>query len=149
MFFLNVHKTPGLLYRDSSGRRGCPSIHRSLPRVAFPPGHSIREPEVSGETLLCPDRLGLQQWLTHNSSTQHWGRDSGSITTTTNKPSISAFCQEAVSLFVLCSEWYEHLIAQFSPALETCLPLHVCRRELWDPLVALSHMKRVLIACLV
>lgn len=124
-----------------------PSIAPCL-GVEFPPGHSIREAEVSRETLLCPDRLGLQQWLTHNSSTQHWGIDSGSITTTTNNPSISMFCQEAVGLFVLCSEWYEHLIAQFSPALETCLPLHVCRRELWDPLVALSHMKRVLISCL-
>lgn len=31
------------------------------PGLGFPLGHSSREPEVSEETLLCPDRLGLQQ----------------------------------------------------------------------------------------
>lgn len=37
-----------------------PSIAPCL-GVEFPLGHSSREAEVSGETLLCPDKLGLQQ----------------------------------------------------------------------------------------
>lgn len=95
------------------------SIHRSLPWVEFPLGHSSREAEVSGETLLCPDSLGLQQWLMHNSGPQHWGKVSESINATTDNPSFSVsmslsltvtlplrltykmFCQEAVSLFAL------------------------------------------------
>lgn len=50
----------------------CPSI-APCPGLEFSLGHSSREVEVSEETLLCPDRLGLQQWLMHNGSTQDRG----------------------------------------------------------------------------
>lgn len=66
----------------------CPSVAACL-GVEFPPGHSSGEAEVSGETQLSPDRLGLPQWLMHNSSTQHWGKDFESITATTTDPSFS------------------------------------------------------------
>lgn len=125
-----------------------PSIAPCL-GLEFPLGHSSREAEVSEETLLCPDRLGLQQWLIHNSGTQHWGKVSESITATTDNPFLfclclshslslclrltrKTFCQEAVSLFELWPEWYEHPIAQFSPTVAKCLLLHVHVAEYYE-----------------
>lgn len=40
---------------------GLPTSIASCPGLEFPLGHSSRETEVSEETLLRPDRLGLQQ----------------------------------------------------------------------------------------
>lgn len=67
----------------------CPSIAPCL-GLEFPLWHSRSEAEVSEETLPCSDRLGLQQWLMHNSSTQHWGKVLESITTSADN--IFIFC---------------------------------------------------------
>lgn len=121
-----------------------PSIAPCL-GLEFPLGHSSREAEVSEETPLCPDRLGLQQWLMHNSGTQHRGKVSESITAAADNsppllpPSLSprlclglkwtTLCQEAVTLFALWPESYERLIAQFKPTRAKCLLLRVHQAE--------------------
>lgn len=95
-------------------------LHPSIapcPGLEFSLGHSSREAEVSEETPLCPDRLGSQQWLMHNGSTQDRGEVSESISAAADNPFLFSLCfssvsdlflchcQEAVSPFSVWSEW--------------------------------------------
>lgn len=124
---------------NRSGRRGCLSIHRSLPWVWI----SSRAFQRRGLMSLrkhCSVLTGLassNDWCTIAAHNTEAKSPRASPPPPTNSflfrlclclsliLTRRTFCQEAVSPFALWSAWYEHLIAQFSPTVANGLLLGV------------------------
>lgn len=102
-----------------------PSIAPCL-GLEFPLGHSSGEAEVSEETPLCPDRLGLRQWLMHNGGTQHRGKVSESITAAAdNSPPLQP---PSLSLAASVSGWNGR---RFAKKLSLCLHCSLNHTSVW------------------